>query len=730
MMLTRLLILLSFIVAVQAKADTYPEVVFDNSLISGVYAKSETHSEGGSWVENIDRHLPVSDSIFFTPGNALSLRYQNANGGNWEAAVKYSRQKFSYRITSKDVLVLKLYVNSAKTTTKQLPLLSIRQKNRDSEKVNLTNFIEDFNVDTWMDVRIPISELNGIDYDSAIKAVVFHQQGEGSHHLYIDQIEFLPTNYSKAKLTSPAVLSKVYPFDKHIQLQWQLPLTPSIRYVKIYRSEDNKNFEAVGIRPISMQGSLDYIPVLDKTYYYKIAWVDYDYKESPFSAVQQVKPTKLADDQIFDFIQRAHVNYFIDNFDINSGMHTPFKQEGKTVVSTNETGLALLSLLIGVDREYFSRRNFTLRTKRIVDFLGSVPDRHGIFASYYDGRKKDAIHLDSRPNYSLTATTTIFQALLIARQYLDGDDADEKYVREKITKLWENINWPALVMADTEDVLVSDVGVLQELTNIKPLGGLNQSMNSYILAAASAKNGISASGFLNNLTLEYEEFDSFSIDSIEGLDTGKVVTDQRKLNKTLANDMQDLDNTLRRQNMVKDTVLYGVNVPFGELTNRNLLSMYMPFLTIDPRLANTESYRFAEILKNYTDYVKRRDNESGRGTRNVDIWGYDSETDERAAFHINPAISISSVSVDYEKGLQALLALYHNYGDILLTEYGFRSWLDLKNSDVSDEYLSVNQASVAIMIENARTGLIWKLYREIPEIKAVQEKIFVENTLN
>ncbi len=77
-----------------------------------------------------------------------------------------------------------------------------------------------------------------------------------------------------------------------------------------------------------------------------------------------------------------------------------------------------------------------------------------------------------------------------------------------------------------------------------------------------------------------------------------------------------------------------------------------------------------------------------------------------------------------------MLTLYKEYGDILLTEYGFRAWIDLKNQDVSDEYLSINQASVAIMIENARSGLIWKLYREIPEIKAVQEKIFVQSSLN
>lgn len=76
-----------------------------------------------------------------------------------------------------------------------------------------------------------------------------------------------------------------------------------------------------------------------------------------------------------------------------------------------------------------------------------------------------------------------------------------------------------------------------------------------------------------------------------------------------------------------------------------------------------------------------------------------------------------------------MLSLYRNYGDVLFTEYGFRSWLDVKNYDVSDEYQTINQAMAAIMIENARSGLIWNLYQEIPEIKAVKEKVFVRNSL-
>ena len=36
-------------------------------------------------------------------------------------------------------------------------------------------------------------------------------------------------------------------------------------------------------------------------------------------------------------------------------------------------------------------------------------------------------------------------------------------------------------------------------------------------------------------------------------------------------------------------------------------------------------------------------------------------------------------------------------------------------------------ASIAIMIENAKSGLIWELYEKIPELKVAREKLFGNN---
>ena len=102
------LVVLLCILQVVVKAESYPEVIFDNSLVKGSYARSKVNYTGHSWVENVQGNLLVSDSLFFTPGNALSLKYQSADQGDWDVLIRYSRQKVSLSCASRRRIELKI----------------------------------------------------------------------------------------------------------------------------------------------------------------------------------------------------------------------------------------------------------------------------------------------------------------------------------------------------------------------------------------------------------------------------------------------------------------------------------------------------------------------------------------------------------------------------------------------------------------------------------------------
>src|SRR5881296_915023 len=71
-----------------ADTEYYRHIVFDNSLESDAYYYSEARASSPSSLEVIHGKLPVSHGVFFTPPNALRLKWRSAQDGGWEASVR------------------------------------------------------------------------------------------------------------------------------------------------------------------------------------------------------------------------------------------------------------------------------------------------------------------------------------------------------------------------------------------------------------------------------------------------------------------------------------------------------------------------------------------------------------------------------------------------------------------------------------------------------------------
>lgn len=701
-------------------ADTYPEVVFDNSIVYGAYAKSKVRYKGNSWVENVNKHLLVSDTLFFTPGNALSLKYLSSAQGHWETTINYSRQKFNYTLDEGDFLSIRLYIHSTHTQLNDLPKIFIQQHRYVSDTLSLAPYINKLEHKKWLHIKIPTKQFKKLSKQSPILGVGFAQHATSSkyHQLFVDQIEFLPIKYSEIPLRSAAVLSEAKGFDKAVHLKWQLPLTPSIRYIKIYRSLDGKNFSPIGIRPIHMQSCLDIVPLIGAKYYYKITWVDYNYNESPASAVREVQTAALPDEEILKLVQQANVNYFVENFDINSGMYMPYRSKNKVIVSTKETAGAILSLIVGVQNEFVNRQTALNRISKITFFLLKSQHKHGIFPAYYDARRGLPEYRNELAIYDVQATGTILEALLIAREYFKEDNEAEKDLRARITQLYQRVNWKAAAMDN--NLLRTKLALLSENdVNTAPLSNLDEAINTYLLAIGNSPQSIPASVYNDAVYYQFKNVKQ---------DTSVTVNPYYYDETILMDEFRDLKPTAVKDTLanmsVFDTVSrYGVTLPFGE-PQSSLLKLYRPFLTVRPELIQDSMVNWNEVLYNYMHFVKRRDNELGVGANSSNIWGFYKQLDNDATYRINPAIAPASIIVDKNIGARALMNLYQQYGHILFTEYGFRAWLDLRNDDVSDEYISANQAAIAVMIENARTGLIWNLYERIPELLQTRQMLF------
>lgn len=83
---------------------------------------------------------------------------------------------------------------------------------------------------------------------------------------------------------------------------------------------------------------------------------------------------------------------------------------------------------------------------------------------------------------------------------------------------------------------------------------------------------------------------------------------------------------------------------------------------------------------------------------------------------VTPTGALASYAYTPKESLAALKYFYFNLGDRLWDIYGPRDAFDLKENWFARIYMGLNQAPIAVMMENERTGLIWNMFIANPEI--------------
>jgi hypothetical protein len=60
---------------------------------------------------------------------------------------------------------------------------------------------------------------------------------------------------------------------------------------------------------------------------------------------------------------------------------------------------------------------------------------------------------------------------------------------------------------------------------------------------------------------------------------------------------------------------------------------------------------------------------------------------------------------------------YGRLGERIWGEYGFVDAFSETAGWVAENWLAIDQGPIVVMIENGRTGLLWKLFMSCPEIR-------------
>ncbi len=699
---------LLFSLVVNAQEREYTYTFFSNSAMTGDYFFSHTKTNGGASIKSINNKLPVSEKIFHTPGNSLLLQYTNAAGGKWQAAI-YRQEKRGINHFKKSSF-LSFWVLTA--SKEGLPLIQLVKKD---SSLGSPLIIKAEKINEWQRVIIPTASITDFDAGKPgnIIGVVFSQPDNSDnkeHTIYVDDIEFLPGDHSSAISERPAIgIAKGYAM--HTDITWKEIKDKNIHLVKIYRSDNGKDFKAVGVQQPWISRYTDYTGESNKKYVYKIAFLNDSYEETSLSSPVAAATKAMTDDELLTMVQEASFRYYWEAAETTSGLakeNIPGRQD---MIATGASGFGIMALITGTERKFITRKESVTRFVKILNFLEKAETFHGVYPHFINGPSgKVEPFFGKRDNGAdLVETSFLMQGLLAAGQYFSGDNAQEKMIRDKIAAIWNKAEWSWFRRYPDSKFLYWHWSPDKAWVINHNLIGWNETMVTYLLAIASPTYPVPASMYYSG----WANQDS----------TGQQY--RAAWGRTKEGSMYTNGNTY-----------FGIKLDVGVSNGGPLFFTHYSFMGYDPHFITDKYTNYfvnnQHIAKiNHSYCVQNPQHFKGYGDS---AWGltasdgpFHYSADEPVSWQdhgkIAPTGAISSFPYTPEESMKALKNYYFNYGKFLWGEYGFKDAFDLTNNWCSEIYMGLNQAPMVVMIENYRTGLIWKLFMKIPDIQNGLKKL-------
>ncbi|ASZ14872.1 beta-glucosidase [Chitinophaga pendula] len=398
---------------------------------------------------------------------------------------------------------------------------------------------------------------------------------------------------------------------------------------------------------------------------------------------QKTTPQQLSDTALLTLVQHRTFDYFWKFAHPVSGL-APERTTTPDTVTIGGSGFGVMALLVGIERGFITREEGLQRMLKIVNFLVRADHYHGIWPHWMNGSTGKTIPFSRKDDGGdLVESAFMFQGLLCVRQYFDGNDPKEKELRDKIGWLWNDAEWNWYTR-DGQDVLYWHWSPNNGWSMNHPIRGYNECLITYILAAASPKYPISPRVYHQG----WAQSSHFN--------NGKEY--------------------------------YGIKLPLGFDYGGPLFFTHYSFLGLDPRGLKDRYADYWEQNKNHV-LINRQyciDNPKKFKGYSADAWGltasdsksfYDAHSPTNDLGVITPTAALSSFPYTPKYSMQALKYFYYKLGDKIWKEYGFTDAYSETDQWYDYQYLAIDQGPIVVMIENYRTGLLWKLFMSCPEIQ-------------
>jgi hypothetical protein len=415
--------------------------------------------------------------------------------------------------------------------------------------------------------------------------------------------------------------------------------------------------------------------------------------------------------QLFDSLEERTFRYFWENADPETGL-IPDRFPSPSAASIAAVGFALTAYPIGVERGYVTRTEARDRVLKSLRFFHGAPQGSaatgmagykGFFYRYLDmktGQRSGPIEL------STVDTALLLGGMLFCQSYFDGADPGEVEIRRLAEEIYDRVDWH---WAQVRMPAISHGWTPESLFLEYDWRGYNEAMLVYILALGSPTHPV-LPGAWQEWGRDYDRVwgtvygqTYFGFNPLFGHQYSHVWVDFRGI----------LDAPMRKAGF--DYFENSRRATYAQRAYAIANPMHWTGYGQDV-WGLTASDGSADVILDFDGQKRRFRTYYARGV------GVDSIDDGTIA----PTAAAASIAFAPEIVIPAVQEMYRRYGDHIFGKYGF---FDAFNPSfdfdvpvqhgrriagfgwVDSDYLGIDQGPILAMIENYRSGLVWRVTR-------------------
>ncbi|MDR3417459.1 MAG: glucoamylase family protein [Nevskia sp.] len=406
---------------------------------------------------------------------------------------------------------------------------------------------------------------------------------------------------------------------------------------------------------------------------------------------KKLSPAALAalpDELLIEAVQRQTFRFFWEGAHPVSGLALDRRSvRDKTAddkIGVGGSGFGVMALIVAVERGWVTREAALLRLGGMLDLLYRATCYHGAFPHFMDGRTGATIPFWRKDDGGdLVETAFLCMGLLCARQYFDRDTPVEASLRNRINGLWEEVEWDWYTQDDRK-LLYWHWSPTNGWAMNHEIRGWNECLIAYVLAASAPRYPVDP--------LVYHR----------GFAGGRDFLNGRSY--------------------------YGIELPLGMPYGGPLFFAHYSFCGLDPRglkdqYADYWEQNLRHVRINHAHCAANPGRYQGYGaacwglTASDDPDGYVAHAPDEDNGTITPTAALASLPYAPREALDAARHFLRHHGSRLWGRYGFADAFCEDRNWYAEHYISIDQGPIVVMMENHRSGLLWKLFMSVPEVR-------------